>query len=179
MLNFSIKTNASGMSVDNLNGLIAFFPQSTGFFAVNVSASDFTAITNQSYGITVKEGSRLKISDVDAKIGSKKSNNLENNTKIRKEASPGSNVEFRVMLQNGFTKDDGLEIEDIEAKLTIREIDGGDDLELDANEFNLDAQDDKKIKFKFNIPLSIDEDVYEVLIEAEGKDETISSSGWK
>lgn len=171
ILNFSIRTNASGMSIDSSSGLIIFFPQSTGFFAVNVSASDFTAIANQSFSITINQGSKLKIADVDVKIGSKKSNNVKNSTKIRKEANPGSSVEFKVEVKNDFLEQDDLAIEDIELKVTIMEIDEGDDLELEANDFDLDAQDDKKPTFKFDVPLNVDEDIYDVLIEAEGKDE--------
>ncbi|MBI2654238.1 lamin tail domain-containing protein [Candidatus Woesearchaeota archaeon] len=170
VLNFSIKTNASGMSIDSSRGLIIFTPQSIGFFVVNVSASDFIAITNQSSNITVNPGSKLKIIDLDAKIRNKRVN-VDNNTRIRKKAMPGSNVEFKVKIKNDFSDEDDLSIEDTDLRVTIEEMDDGDDLELEAKEFDLGAQDDKKITFKFNVPLDIDEDTFDVLIEAEGEDE--------
>ncbi len=170
-LSFSLKTNASGMSIDSSNGLITFTPFSLGFFAVNVSVKDFIEIINQSFNITVLPGSRLKITDVDVKIDGKKSSNVRENSKISKEAKPSSDVEFKVTVKNDFSKSENVKIENIEVKVTIEDIDNGEDLEEESKEFDLRVENDKPVTLKFKLPLNVDEDEFNVLIEAEGEDE--------
>lgn len=171
ILRFSLKTNASGISIDSSSGLITFTPSSIGIFSVNVSVTDFVEIINQSYEIVVIVGNKLRIDDVDVKVDGKKSSNVKENTKIRKEAKPGSSIEFKITVKNNFLESDNIEIEDIEVKTTIEDIDNGDDLEEESNEFDLDEQDDKTVTLKFKIPLNVEEDNYDVLIEAEGEDQ--------
>ncbi len=168
---FSLKANASGISIDSQTGIIAFTPSSLGVVNVDVSVTDFIEITNQSYTITVKEGSKLKISDADVKIDGKKSSNTGNNTKISREAKPESGIEFKVKVKNDFSESDGIELKDIEVKITIEGIDNDDDLEEESNNFDLRAQDDKAVTLKFKLPLNVDEGTFDALIEAEGEDE--------
>ncbi len=170
ILSFSLKTDASEMSIDSSTGLITFTPSSIGLFIVNVSATDFIEITNQSYNLTVTHGSRLKITDVDVKVDGKKSS-VNNNTRISKEAEPGSSLEFKIEVKNDFTESEDLKIEDIEVKVTIEEIDEDDDLEEESNKFDLNAQDDKTVTLRFELPINVDEDTFDALIEAEGEDE--------
>ncbi len=171
ILSFSLKTDASNIAIDSSTGLITFTPSFAGFFVVNVSVSDFIEITNQSYNITVSQGSRLKIIDIDVKVDGKKSSNVNNNTKISKEAEPGSSIEFKIEVKNDFTENEDLEIEDIEVKVTIEGIDEDDDLEEESNKFDLGVQDDKTVTLKFELPLNVDDDTFDVIIEAEGEDE--------
>lgn len=174
-LAFSLKTNASGMSIDASSGLIAFTPSSIGFFFVNASATDFIWTANQSFNLTVKEGSKLKISDIDVKVDGKKSSNVGNNTRISREAKPESAVEFKVKVKNDFSESDGIELKDIKVKITIEGIDNDDDLEEESKEFDLNAQDDKTATLKFNLPLNVGEGAFDALIEAEGEDENGTS----
>lgn len=175
LLIFSLSTNASGMSIDSSAGVISFTPSSFGFFTVNVSVTDFIETTSQLYNLTVLEGSRFKITDVDVKIDSKRSSNIGNNEKISKEAKPESNLEFKITIKNDFLKSENIDIEDIKVKVTIEDIDNGDDLEEESNEFDLNAQDDKTVTLKFKVPLNVDEDTFNVLIEADGEDENGTS----
>lgn len=170
-LEFSVKTNASGLTIDASTGVIAFTPSSVGFFAANVTVTDFTETASQAFNLTVKEGSRLKIADVDVKIDGKKSSNAENNTKISKEAKPGSGIEFRIRVENGFSKSEGTDIEDIQVKVTLEDIDNGDELEEESVKFDLGAESDKAATLKFRLPLNVDEGIFDAIIEAEGEDE--------
>src|SRR3990167_9116271 len=79
--------------------------------------------------IAYAAGSKLIFSDVDVKVGSKTSKNLEDGDTIDDEAEPGDTVEFRVEVKNNFTSAEDLDIEDIVVEVTIGEIDDGDDLE--------------------------------------------------
>ncbi|MBI2660348.1 lamin tail domain-containing protein [Candidatus Woesearchaeota archaeon] len=174
---FSLETNASGMSINSATGLITFSPTSTGFFSVNISASDLTEITNQSYLLTAAFGTRLKIEDVDVKIDGKRRNNVGNNTRIGKEAKPGSSVEFKINVRNGFAKSEGIDMEEIVVRATIEEIDADDDMEEESNEFDLRPESDKSVTLKFDVPINADDGAFDVLIEAEGEDENGDGHG--
>lgn len=113
----------------------------------------------------------LSFSDVDVKVGSKTSKNLRHGETIDEEAQPGDSVEFRVEVKNNFTSAEDLEIEDVVVEVTIEEIDDGDDLEEESAEFDLDAGDDKRGTIRFQVPLEVEEDTYDVIIRAEGDDE--------
>lgn len=120
---------------------------------------------------TAYAGSKLIFSDVDVKVGSKTSKNLDDGDTIDDEAEPGDTVEFRVEVQNNFTSAENLEIEDITVEVTIEEIDDGDDLDEESSEFDLRAGRDKRVTLKFQVPLEVEEDTFDVTIHAEGEDE--------
>ncbi|MBS3105894.1 lamin tail domain-containing protein [Candidatus Woesearchaeota archaeon] len=186
---FSVKSNISGISINSSTGLVSFTPSASGFFEVNLSVTDLIATTSQIYNLTVanasagggagggagagasSSGSRLKIIDLDVEVDNKKSNNVEDNEKISREAEPGSKVELKIKVFNNFTKSEGLKIEDITVDVTIEEIDNGDDLEGESKEFDLSAQNDKTVTLKFDVPLNVDEDTFDIVIKAEGEDE--------
>jgi hypothetical protein len=116
-------------------------------------------------------GGKLLITDVDVKVNSKTDKNMDFGDKIKEEARPGSTVEFSIEVTNNFTNAEDLEIEDIQVTVTIEGIDDDDDLEEEANEFDLKDGKDDKNKIEFEIPLEVDEDTFDVLIEVEGDDE--------
>lgn len=127
----------------------------------------FTLLINTAYAAR----QALEFSDVDVKVGSKTSKNLRNGDTIREEAKPGDNVEFRTEVKNNFTDAENLDIDDISVQVTIEGIDDGDDMDDESSEFDLRAGNDKRITLKFEVPLEVDEDTFDVLIEAEGDDE--------
>ena len=116
-------------------------------------------------------GSKLVFSDVDVKVGSKTSKNLENGDTIDDEAEPGDAVEFRVEVQSNFTDAEDLEIEDITVEVTIEGIDDGNDLDEESADFDRDPGDKKRVTLKFEVPLEVEEDTFDVEIRAEGEDE--------
>lgn len=115
--------------------------------------------------------SKLIFSDVDVKVGGKTSKNLEDGDTIDDEAEPGDTVEFRVEVKNNFTNEEDLEIEDITVEVTIEGIDDGDDLDEESSDFDLKAGRDKRVTLKFQVPLEVEEDDFDVIIRAEGEDE--------
>lgn len=132
-----------------------------------LSLAIFVLLMNTAYAAR----QALEFSDVDVKVGSKTSKNLRNGDTINEEAEPGDTVEFRIEVKNNFTDAEDLEIEDITVEVTIEEIDDGDDFEEESADFDLDAGDDKKVTLKFQIPLEVEEDDFDVIIRAEGDDE--------
>ncbi|MDP3765892.1 MAG: hypothetical protein Q8R04_05250 [Nanoarchaeota archaeon] len=116
-------------------------------------------------------GSKLFFSDVDVKVSGKTSKNLRNGDTIDDEAEAGDTVEFRIEVKNNFTNAEDLDIEDISVEVTIEEVDDGDDLDEESSDFDLKAGRDKKVTLKFQLPIEIDEDTFDVTIHAEGDDE--------
>ena len=127
----------------------------------------FVILLNTAYAA----GSKLIFSDVDVKVGGKTSKNLNDGDTIDDEAEPGDTIEFRVEMRNNFTDAEDLEIEDITVEVTIEEIDDGDDLDEESNEFDLKADSDKRITLKFQVPIEVDEESFNIKIHAEGEDE--------
>src|SRR3989338_2467527 len=119
----------------------------------------------------VTKGSKLLINDVDVKVGSKTHKNIDFGEKIKEEAKPGDNVQFKIQATNNFTDTEDLEIEDIEVTVTIEGIDDDDDLEEEGEIKDIKAEKDDDVTIDFTIPLEVDEGDFDVLIEIEGDDE--------
>jgi len=173
VLIFSLIAKPRGMSIGSSTGIISWTPTTNqiGLNNVTVSVSDGSLTAEQSFDITVGKGPKLTISDFDIKVDTKTDKGIQNNTKISKEAAPGSKVEFKLEVENLFTDDEDLDIEDIDVEITIEDIDDGDDLDEDADEFDLKAGKNEDVSIEFNIPLEVDEDIYDVVINIEGEDE--------
>jgi hypothetical protein len=114
---------------------------------------------------------RLYFSDVDVRVGGKNANNQNDGDRIDREAEPGENVEFRIQVESNFTSSDNIDIEDILIEVTIEGIDDGDDLDDESRDFKLRPGRNHRETIKFQVPLEVDEDDYDVLIRAEGDDE--------
>lgn len=90
---------------------------------------------------------------------------------------PRSEVTFIFFLENELKDngdDDDNDIVDIQATITIKDIDDGDDLEEDSKEFDLKAENDRKLRISFTIPERVETGDYEVLIEVDGEIEDIN-----
>ena len=88
------------------------------------------------------------------------------------EVGPESEIRFNFNIENTFTDDEGIDISDITITVIILEIDDGDDLEEESDEFDLDAGENNDIDVYFDIPLSVIQDTYDVTIEMVGKDDS-------
>lgn len=112
----------------------------------------------------------LEFSDVDAKVAGKFDRNLKNGDRIDEQARPGEIVEFNVEVKNNFTKEEGLEIEDITIEITIEDIDDNSDLDEESREFDLNPGRDARRTLEFKIPDEVEERDYGVAIRALGQD---------
>jgi hypothetical protein len=59
--------------------------------------------------------------------------------------------------------------------VTIEGIDDGDDLEEESKSFDLRPNADKRVTLKFEVPIEVEEDSFDVVITAEGDDENGTS----
>lgn len=139
---------------------------SIGALSVNSGQLNLSSID-----IRMRPRSKLFISDVDVTVDGDKESDLKDGETIDKEAKPGSEVKISVEVSNGFTDAEDIDIEDVEIKVTIEDIDDGDDLEEEADSFDLEADKEDDGTVEFEIPLDVEEDTYDILIEVEGEDE--------
>lgn len=138
---------------------------------VNVSGTGVDTPKSETFPLKIKVGSRLAIDDLDVKVDSDTSNNLEDGNRIGDEALPESTVKFLITVENRYTNEQDVDIEDIVVTVTIEDIDNGDDMEEESDEFDLDADSREKVTIEFNLPLEVEENDYNVVILLEGEDD--------
>ena len=93
------------------------------------------------------------------------------NGDTRKDVMPGSKLEIKGDVENLFTDDDDITIEDITVEITIDGIDDGDDLEESVDVGDINADEKEGFSVDFEIPGDIDAEEYDVEILVEGDDE--------
>ncbi|MBI4153141.1 tandem-95 repeat protein, partial [Candidatus Woesearchaeota archaeon] len=86
----------------------------------------------------------------------------------RADIKPGESVDVEVTLENLL---EDVDIEDITVELTIFDIDDGDDIDEESDEFDVKGDDTEKDTISVSIPLLLEDESYKILLEAEGVDE--------
>ena len=86
-------------------------------------------------------------------------------------AGPESEIRFNFNIENTFTDKDNVDINDISIKVTIEEIDDGEDIEEESDEFDLDPDSSRDTDVIIRIPLSVNVGVYDIIIDVEGEDD--------
>ena len=84
---------------------------------------------------------------------------------------PEDVVKFEIRVKNTFDEDEDFEIQDIAVKATIEEIDDGDDMVMEEDDFDLEAEKRNTVTFEFKMPLEVKNGIYDVYIEVDGEDE--------
>ena len=116
------------------------------------------------------EQTRMKISEIKVEVDGK-DETIDKGEEIRKEAEPGSEVEFDIEVENLYTRDEDISLEDVEFTVTIDDIDDGDELEEEEEIGDIRPGRKDSESVEFDIPLEVDEDEFDVTIEVTGKDE--------
>src|SRR3989338_2235387 len=136
-----------------------------------LTAELVTLLANVGGGLTIEDVDVFLITrksesgnDLDATDGRKLNFGDEN-------AGPGSELRFNLNIQNTFTDNEDVDINDVSVRVTIEEIDEGEDIEEESNEFDLEAEADEEVNIIIKIPLDVDAGLYDILIEAEGEDD--------
>lgn len=89
-------------------------------------------------------------------------------SRINVDVLPGSNITFTLFVENTL-ESSGPQIRDIVAAITLEEISHGADLFAETSEFQLDPGENERIDLKFEIPFDVEERIYDVGIEIEGR----------
>ena len=91
------------------------------------------------------------------------------------ELEPGEDFTIEVTVDNTA----GFDLEDVQVKIWIQDIDDTNDLEAESTKFSLGSGDDKTKSFDFNVPYNVDADDYNILVKVEGEDEDDSSNDFQ
>jgi uncharacterized membrane protein len=126
---------------------------------------------NTSFGLYADVRGKLDISDIDVWVDGDSDKNLNDGDSIDEKARPSSTVKFDIRLDNRFSDDDDVKIEDVEVTIIIEEVDDGDDIEDTLSKFDLKPDKWKRVQHEFKLPLNVEEGTYNVVITAEGEDE--------
>ena len=130
----------------------------------------YTATSGEHGSIPVYLTTRslIRITDVDVITSEGDDSNLHDGERIAVDLKPGSRMEFTIRLENPA---DETDIDTAHVTLTIKDIDDGDDLIIESDEFSIPADDYEKVTLNLTIPYTADEGTYDVIIKAEGEDE--------
>jgi len=132
---------------------------------ITVAGAGFSKTLN----LDVTADLQLDLDKVKAKVDGK-SNSLDPGDTID-DVKPGDKIEFTGDLENLFTDDDDIEIEDVNIEIIIEGIDDDDDLENDEDVGDIGADDKESFSLDFDIPNDVEDGDYDVTIIVEADDE--------
>jgi uncharacterized membrane protein len=127
------------------------------------------SIPSKTINLAINAESQLQLDNVKFLVDGKSKSIGDGDT--RKDVSPGSKLEIKGDIENAFTDNDDIAIEDVTIEITIDGVDDGDDLEGDEDVGDIDADDSEGFKIEFEIPDDVDADEYNVKIVVEADDE--------
>ncbi len=138
---------------------------------IEINANELTSAFTIPLKIEVR--GRLHIVDFDSTIGPKKEThkNLEDGEKINKRLKPGDAFDFTIKVENTFSDEEDIDINNIVMIVIVSGIDDGEDLEEESDEFDLNPDESYSETFKFKTPLEVEEGEYEVQVDIEGEDD--------
>ena len=150
----------------------AYIPEDTDSQKTKIGEITFTS--NQVTGVRpvyIQAENKLDIIDVDFTSDDGDDSNLNDGDTINVDLKPGSKAEFEIDLKNLYTDTEDIYINNAYVKITIYNIDDGDDLEIESNQEDIRAEKKKTYNLDFTIPENAEEGNYDVVIEAFGEDD--------
>ncbi|MBW2981331.1 hypothetical protein KY343_00495 [Candidatus Woesearchaeota archaeon] len=97
---------------------------------------------------------------------------------IEDDIYPGSEIKVFIELKNMYDEDThDIDIEDIEIEGVLEEVDDGSDIDDTADINRLRAEEDDPIELVFEIPLIVEDGVYDLTIDIEAEDEDGNDQG--
>jgi len=151
----------------------AFIPANTAGEEITMGNIIITSNkVNKTFPLKADVRSKLDLDKLEITVGTETETDTRDEETIDKTAEPGMSVKFSMKIKNNFpSDDDSIKINDISVDVTILDINDGEDLEFDSGEFDLEADTHRWENAEFTVPLAVEDDKYEVIIEASGKDE--------
>tara|TARA_Y100000310_G_C20667901_1_gene808639 strand:- start:230 stop:1978 length:1749 start_codon:yes stop_codon:yes gene_type:complete len=184
--NFTLGFNATEEMQFNVTIPSSFSTGNVTLGSVKIVSTELNTTLSD---VTASVGGGLEIEDLDVFLSTRIPNlevfsetresktasdtDVSNGDKLKfaEKVGPESKLRFNFDIENTFTDSEGIDINDIIVKVTIVEIDDGDDIEEEASDFDLDSDSTEVIDVTVDIPLSVDEGVYDIVIEVIGEDD--------
>lgn len=113
----------------------------------------------------------FQIKQVDVKVDGKSDDGLTDGATVGREAKPESTIKVEVEVENLYSRENDTEVENVDITIRLVDVDDGDDLEEQIDDFDLKADRTKSVSASFDLPLKIDEGTYDIEIEVEARDE--------
>jgi hypothetical protein len=122
------------------------------------------------FAASASAATMLELKDVRIEVDGDKQSANEGGGSI--DITPDSKLTMKVEVENIFDNSvEDAEIEDIEVRATLEDIDDGDDVEIEADRFDLRPGRDKTVTLTFDIPLRLETDeTFKLILEVEGED---------
>lgn len=114
---------------------------------------------------------KLKIENIEVKVDGKIQRNLEDGDTIINDAMPESEVEIKMDINNYYSIEEDINLEDIEVTMIIEGIDNGNNLVKKDDAGSIRAQDSKSLRFLFDIPKEVKADEYDIVIKIRADDD--------
>jgi len=122
------------------------------------------------YGVWESTPNMLEITEVKIYVDGDKSKADEDGGDIE-DVTPDSEIKIEVEVENLYSDDMDIELEDVSFEVIIYEIDDDDDIEEESDEIDLDAEEDDKITLEFDIPFEVEHGDYDMDLIVTGEDE--------
>ncbi len=176
-LNYSIHGQPSGVSINSTTGILRGNITSVGTYLITLEVCDnHNNCTERNFTIKIETPpprNDLVIDNVDAVVDGYDEGTISSGDNIK--VNPGSNLTFNVKIKNDYSTSSKIYIKEIVLTVTIKDIDNGDDLVEETNEFNLRYDSSTVKTLNFHIPLKVYEGDYTVTFNVTGKDDNGNS----
>lgn len=121
--------------------------------------------------VAASNSTKLQITKVDVTVDGSSDKDVNDGGRVGKDLKPGSSVKVKVRVDNAFTTQENLDINNIIISGILESIDDGEDLEDESNEFDLRPVRSKTETLTYDIPQKVDDGDYTLRLTVEGEDE--------
>ncbi len=162
-----------GESIDiKADVLIPYEERRTGDFSIGtIDVSSDEQNFTSAYNVHVDVEPALSLKDFDILIDDSTENDVQDEEKIDDKAEPGSEIELKFILENTFSEESDIDIDDITITVTLIDSEDEEVEELDIDVGDLEAEEDSNEESViFELDLDVQDGKYTLEIEIEGDD---------
>lgn len=113
----------------------------------------------------------LSIKEIKAYVDGDKVSGADETGGTIDNVKPESTVKLKIKLENLYSRESKIGIDNIEVTGTIEEIDDGDDIEEEEDGIDIDAENDETVELVFEIPLEVEDESFDLILSIGGEDD--------
>ena len=172
-INYSISGQPSGVGINSTTGILKGNVSTVGTYTVTLKVCDnHNNCTQRDFTLKIEAPAPrndLVINNIDAIVDGYDEGTISSGENVK--VSPGSNLTFNVEVKNDYSLASRIYIKDIVLTVVIHDIDNGDNLVEETNEFNLRYDSSTTKAVHFHVPMKVYEGDYTVEFNISGKDD--------